>query len=69
MRSPPTIAFARDEASRAVLAEALEPGASAISPGGVEDATAYMIHDPSSRTVVVDLSGVAEPLLALDHLA
>jgi pilus assembly protein CpaE len=69
MHSPPTIAFARDEASRAVLAEVLEPGASAISPGGIEDATAYMIHDPSSRTVVVDLSGVAEPLLALDHFA
>jgi pilus assembly protein CpaE len=69
MHSPPTIAFARDEVSRSVLAEVLEPGASAISPGGVEDATAYMIHDPSSRTVVVDLSGVAEPLLALDHLA
>ena len=69
MHSPPTIAFARDEASRAVLAEVLEPGASAISPGGIEDATAYMIHDPSSRTIVVDLSGVAEPLLALDHFA
>ncbi len=69
MHSPPTIAFARDEASRAVLAEVLDPGASAISPGGIEDATAYMIHDPSPRTVVVDLSGVAEPLLALDHLA
>jgi pilus assembly protein CpaE len=69
MRSPPTIAFVQDDASRAVLLEVLDPGASAISPGGIEDATAYMIHDPSSRTVVVDLSGVAEPLLALDHLA
>jgi pilus assembly protein CpaE len=69
MRSPPTIAFVRDDATRAVLAEVLEPGASAVLPGGVDAATAYMTHDPSSRTVVVDLTGVAEPLLALDRLA
>jgi len=69
MRSPPTIAFVRDDATRAVLAEVLEPGASAVSRGGIDEATAYMMHDPSSRTVVVDLSGAAEPLLALDRLA
>jgi pilus assembly protein CpaE len=69
MRSPPTIAFVRDDATRAVLAEVLESSAAAISVGGIEDATAYMVHDPSSRTVVVDLSGIAEPLQALDRLA
>jgi pilus assembly protein CpaE len=68
-RSPAIIAFARDEVSRAVLAEVLEVAASTISPGGIEEATSYMAHDPSSHTVIVDLSGIAEPLLALDHLA
>ena len=69
MRSPPTIAFARDEASRAVLAEVLEAGAATISKGGIEEATGYMLHDPSSKTVIVDLSGAAEPLQALDRFA
>jgi hypothetical protein len=49
MRSPPTIAFARDEASRAVLTEVLEPGAATVSKGGIEEATGYMLHDPSSQ--------------------
>jgi pilus assembly protein CpaE len=69
MRSPPTIAFARDEASRAVLTEVLEAGASSISNGGIEEATGYMLHDPSSKTVIVDLSETAEPLAALDRFA
>jgi len=69
MRSPPTIAFARDEASRAVLTEVLEAGAGTISKGGIEEATGYMLHDPSSKTVIVDLSGTAEPLQALDRFA
>ncbi len=69
MRSPATIAFARDDFSRGVLTEALEPGASAVSPGGIEEAIAYLVHDPSSRTILVDLSGAAEPLSALDRLA
>jgi len=69
MRSPPTIAFARDEASRAVLAEVLEAGAVTISKGGIEEATGYMLHDPSSKTVIVDLAGAAEPLQALDRFA
>jgi pilus assembly protein CpaE len=69
MRSPPTIAFVRDEASRAVLTEVLEAGASTISNGGIEEATGYMLHDPSSKTVIVDLSGISEPLAALDRFA
>jgi pilus assembly protein CpaE len=69
MRSPPTIAFARDEASLAVLTEVLEAGGATVSKGGIEDATGYMLHDPSSKTVIVDLSGMAEPLVALDRLA
>jgi pilus assembly protein CpaE len=69
MRSPPTIAFARDEQSRAVLSEVLEDGASAVSNGGIEEATGYMLHDPSSKTVIVDLSGLTEPLVALDRFA
>ena len=69
MRSPPTIAFVRDEPSRAVLTEVLDAGAATISKGGIEEATAYMHHDPSSKTVIVDLSGIAEPLPALDRFA
>jgi pilus assembly protein CpaE len=69
MRSPPTIAFAQDEASRAILTEVLEAGAAAVSSGGIEEATGYMLHDPSSKTVIVDLSGSAEPLVALDRFA
>jgi len=69
MRSPPTIAFARDEASRATLTEVLDAGASTVSKGGIEDATGYMLHDPSSKTVIVDLSETAEPLVALDRFA
>lgn len=69
MRSPSTIAFARDDASRAVLAEVLEAGNATISKGGIEEATGYMLHDPSSKTVIVDLSGTAEPLPALDRFA
>lgn len=69
MRSPATIAFARDDISRTVLAEVLEPGASTVSSGGVEEAIAYLVHDPAARTVLVDLSGAAEPLVALDRLA
>lgn len=69
MRSPPTIAFVRDEASRAVLTEVLEAGAATISKGGIEEATGYMVHDPSSKTVIVDLSDIAEPLKALDRFA
>ncbi len=69
MRSSPTIAFAWDEASRAVLTEVLEAGAATISKGGIEEATGYMLHDPSSKTVIVDLSGTAEPMQALDRFA
>jgi pilus assembly protein CpaE len=69
MRSPPTIAFAQDEASRAVLAEVLEAGAATISKGGIEEATGYMLHDPSSKTVIVDLAGATEPMTALDRFA
>jgi len=69
MRSPPTIAFARDEASRAVLTEVLEAGAATVSKGGIEEATGYMVHDPSSKTVIVDLSGTPEPMKALDRFA
>ena len=66
--SPATLAFARDEVSRSLLGEVLG-SVGHIAAGGIEDATAYLIHDPSSRTVIVDLSGVAEPLAALDRLA
>jgi len=69
MRSPSTIAFVRDEASRAVLTEVLDAAASTISKGGIEEATGYMLHDPSSKTVIVDLSGASEPLAALDRFA
>jgi pilus assembly protein CpaE len=66
--SPATLAFVRDEASRLLLAETLDPGAH-IAHGGIEDAITYLVHDPSSRTVIVDLSSVADPLIALDRLA
>jgi pilus assembly protein CpaE len=66
--SPATLAFARDDASCALLAEVLGSGAH-VAPGGIEDAISYLIHDPSSRTVIVDLAGVQEPLAALDRLA
>jgi pilus assembly protein CpaE len=66
--SPATLAFVQDEASRLLLAEMLEPGAH-IASGDIEDAITYLVHDPSSRTVIVDLSSVAEPLIALDRLA
>jgi pilus assembly protein CpaE len=66
--SPATLAFARDDASCALLAEVLGSNAH-VAPGGIEDAISYLIHDPSSRTVIVDLAGVQEPLAALDRLA
>lgn len=69
MRSPATIAFAQDDTSRTILVEVLEAGASAVSPGGIDEAIAYLVHDPSARTVLVDLSGASEPLVALDRLA
>ncbi|MDB5394237.1 MAG: hypothetical protein JWM91_1743 [Rhodospirillales bacterium] len=66
--SPATLAFVRDDASRVLLGEVLGSGAH-IAPGGIEDAITYLVHDPSSRTVIVDLSGLMEPLAALDRLA
>lgn len=69
MPSPATVAFVRDDASRAILAEVLDPGLSYVTPGGIEDAITYLVHDPSSRVVMVDLSGTQEPLVALDRLA
>jgi pilus assembly protein CpaE len=66
--SPATLAFVRDEASRILLSQILETGAH-VAIGGVEDAINYLIHDPSPRTAIVDLTSVTEPLVALDRLA
>ncbi len=66
----PTTAFVLDEASRAVVAAALSaaPG-SAVRVGGIEEAIQAIAHDPTPRTLIVDLSGLQEPLAALDRLA
>jgi pilus assembly protein CpaE len=50
---------------------ALEPGASTslIRLGNIDDAITYLALDPSPRSLVIDLSGVREPLAALDRLA
>ncbi len=47
----------------------IKTGAPGIEPGDIEDAIAYLTRDPSPSVVLVDLTGVAEPLVALDRLA
>jgi pilus assembly protein CpaE len=71
LASAAPMAFVRDEATRAALAEALGPeGAMAsIHLGGVEDAIAHLANVPPPGILIVDLSRSAEPLQMLDRLA
>ena len=64
-------AFVVDEETREMLAGVLGldwPGAS-IMLATVEDAVEHLSSDPSPRYLVIDLSGQADPLGALDRLA
>ncbi len=66
-----TTAFVHDEATRSAVATVLAevaPG-SAVNAGSVQDAVQAIAHDPSPRTLIIDLSGLDEPLAALDKLA
>jgi pilus assembly protein CpaE len=73
MNAGPTasaLVFIRDDQARTVAAEAIGAGTATVSrPGGLEDAVDYLSYDPSPRTLIVDISGVAEPMAALDKLA
>jgi pilus assembly protein CpaE len=64
-------AFVRDEPTREALALALGidwPGATIMS-GGLADAIEHLMRDPSAPFLIVDISGVPDPLAALDRLA
>ena len=65
------LAFAQDAASRTVLAEAVAGAApeSAVLPGGVAEAVERLAEDPDAGLLIVDLSGLADPLAAIDRLA
>lgn len=65
------VAFVQDEATRAALVAALGADwpAATVNGGGVNEAIVHLAGDPTARTIVVDLSGVAEALKALDRLA
>ncbi|HUC63658.1 MAG TPA: cellulose synthase operon protein YhjQ/BcsQ [Alphaproteobacteria bacterium] len=65
------LAFVRDDATRMALAAALgSEGANAtVHLGGVDDAIAHLAGSPPPGILIVDLSGCAEPFLALDQLS
>ena len=69
--SAATIAFVRDEVSVKTLTAALGLVASeaSIRHGGIEEAIVALAHDPSPQNLIIDLSGITEPLAALDRLA
>lgn len=68
----PLIGFARDAATEAALrdgfAEAL-PGGGDIRRGSLQDAIAAMREEPTPQLLLVDVSGEAQPLAALEDLA
>nr|QOL00410.1 septum site-determining protein MinD [uncultured organism] len=68
---PVTAAFVKDDLTKAMVAEALKGfGSTAlVRQGDMEAAIAHITQDPSPRLIIVDLSGVDEPLKALDRLA
>jgi pilus assembly protein CpaE len=64
-------AFVRDEPTREALSAALGidwPGATVMA-GGLADAIEHLVRDPSAAFLVVDISGVGDPIAALDRLA
>ncbi len=61
--------FLRDEQTRSVVMDASGGAAAQVRLGGIDEAIEYLTFDPSFRTVIVDISGVSEPLNALDRLA
>jgi pilus assembly protein CpaE len=64
------LVFIRDDEARTVAADAIGGGSSTVSrPGGVEEAVDYLSYDPSPRILVLDISGISDPLTALDRLA
>jgi pilus assembly protein CpaE len=66
-----TAAFVQDDMSKATIADVLKDAimSTVIKQGDIETAIEHVTRDPSSRTILVDLSGVEEPLEALDRLA
>jgi len=63
------IAFIRDMETRSALVAAFGGRSPMINIGGIETAIAYLTNDPSPRNLVVDVSGSAYPLEAVDRLA
>jgi pilus assembly protein CpaE len=66
-----TAAFLQDDISRALVAELLKDAArtTLIKQGNIENAIEHIAQDPSPRTVLVDVAGIADPINALDRLA
>ena len=64
-------AFVRDEATRDALSAALglDWPTATVMMGGLADAIEHLVRDPSPRFLIVDISGLPEPLAALDRLA
>ncbi len=64
-------AFVHDPDLRAVVAKTLGPAALFPEAGqnGIEQAIEQVTADPSPRTLLVDITGVLEPMAALDRLA
>jgi pilus assembly protein CpaE len=66
------MAFVADAATETALREGLSealPNGSAIHHGGVQAATKFLHKSPTPLTLIVDVSGEAEPLAALARLA
>ncbi len=66
-----TAAFVTDELSRSTIAAVLDangPG-STVKLGGIDEAIKLIANDPSPRILIVDLTGVSEPMASLDRLA
>ncbi|MBT6095455.1 MAG: pilus assembly protein CpaE [Rhodospirillaceae bacterium] len=70
--APPFMAFAADEATRAVMAEAAEAlgyGGAAVVAGDVALAATSLAEIPTPEVLVIDLDSDVPPTLAVEHLA
>ena len=70
--APPFMAFAADEATRAIMAEAAEAlgyGGAAVVAGDVALAATSLAEIPTPEVLVIDLDSDVPPTLAVEHLA
>jgi len=69
---PPFLAFVTDADSEAALRDglgAMLPGGVDVRRGGIRAAIAFLSRSATPRTLVVDVTGEAQPLTALDDLS